>query len=63
MKTLTIEKNITILINKITNKVGFMITHRDTAIELLSKYKESETKSLVKLVASNGICNGKLYFK
>lgn len=58
----TLENNIEILVKKLTNKVGYKITHKETAKELLSKYGESTTKTINKLVAKNGICNGKLYF-
>jgi len=58
----TLEKNIEILVKKLTNKVGYKITHKETAKELLYKYEESSLKTVSKLVAKNGICNGKLYF-
>ena len=57
------EKNVSILVKKMTNKYGFMITHKEVAKELLSNRKESNVRLISKFVCNNGMLNGTLCFK
>ena len=56
-------KNIEILTEKITKKIGYTIHNKEIAIELLQKYPESASKTVNRFIANNGVCNGKVYFK
>lgn len=63
MKTIREENEID-LVKMISNKIGFTISIREAAIELLNKYDESSTKKLksIKYDEKTGILNSTLIF-
>lgn len=60
----TFEKNIELLTKKISSKIEYFISNRETAIELLNKYPQSKTNLVSKLFykPQDGILNAKLGF-
>lgn len=59
------EKNLQVLVIKISNKIGYYISNTETAKEILYKYSESHTRQISRLYYNSvgGMVNAKITFK
>jgi len=59
------EQNVVVLTDRISTKIGYSVSNKRAAVELLCKYEQSNTKRFSKLFynENDGILKAKLIFK
>ena len=64
MKNSIFDKNVQDLTDKITARIGFTISNKSAAIEILSRYENANVKTIKRFTVKKnaGILNGTLIF-